>query len=270
MSLAIRKYPRTPHLETSRLQAGDDDAVSLQGGVRFSELRGKHLVVEEKLDGQNAAVSFDDDGALLLQSRGHYLRGGAREKSFEPFKRWARVHEAALRDVLGRRYVMYGEWCFAKHTIFYDALPHYFLEFDIYDRERDAHLSTTARQALLQGLPVVSVPVLASRAFSSLDDVLSLVGPSTAKTPRWRDALRAAASKAAHVDVERAVKDTDADDAMEGLYLKVEDGGVVVDRCKWVRASFLQTVVASDSHWFGRPIVENGLAAGVDLFGARS
>ncbi len=268
MTLAIRKYPRTPHLETSRLQEGDEDLC----GVRFSELRGRPLVVEEKVDGQNAAVSFDDDDALLLQSRGHYLRGGAREKSFEPFKRWARVHEAALREVLGRRYVVYGEWCFAKHTVFYDALPHYFLEFDVYDREREVHLSTTARRLLLRDLPIVSVPVLAERAFSSLDELLALVGPSTAKTPRWREALRLAAASAAHVDVERTVKDTDAFDAMEGLYVKVEEGagadGVVVDRCKWVRASFLQTVVASESHWFGRPIVENGLAVGVDIYGA--
>lgn len=265
MTIPIRKYPRTPHLESSRLQEGDEDA----GDVRFIELRGKRLVVEEKIDGQNAAVSFDDDDALLLQSRGHYLRGGAREKSFEPFKRWAAVHEGSLREVLGRRYVVYGEWCFAKHTVFYDALPHYFLEFDVYDRERDVHLSTEARRTLLRDLPICSVPVLADSSFSSLEELLQLAGPSTAKTKNWREALRVAAGRAAHVDVERAVKDTDAHDDMEGLYIKVEEEDVVVDRCKWVRASFLQTVVASDSHWFGRPIVENGLAAGVDIFAVR-
>jgi hypothetical protein len=87
-----------------------------------------------------------------------------------------------------------------------------------------------------------------------------------AKSASWRENLIAAATRAPHVDVERTVRDTDAHDDMEGLYVKVEEGGVVVDRCKWVRASFLQTVVASDSHWFGRPLVENGLAAGVEIF----
>jgi len=37
----IRKYPRTQHIEGSRLQAGDEDLAS----VPFRELRGRHLVV---------------------------------------------------------------------------------------------------------------------------------------------------------------------------------------------------------------------------------
>lgn len=67
------KYPRTRHIEGSRLQPGDEDL----DAVAFSELRERPLVVEEKVDGANAAVSFGEDGRLLLQSRGHYLRGGA-------------------------------------------------------------------------------------------------------------------------------------------------------------------------------------------------
>ncbi|MDP2341585.1 MAG: RNA ligase family protein [Deltaproteobacteria bacterium] len=268
--IPIRKYPRTHHLEGSRLQEGDEDLAA----VRFAEIAGRPLVVEEKIDGQNAALSFDDDGGLLLQSRGHYLRGGAREKSFEPFKRWAATHAGALREVLRSRFVVYGEWCFAKHTVFYDALPHWFLEFDVYDRERDVFLSTPARRALLAGLPVASVPVLASAAFSSLETLLQHVGVSTAKTPTWRERLRESAARTrfqggAHVDVERTVHETDPHDEMEGLYLKLEEGDVVVDRLKWVRASFLQAVVASDSHWFGRPIVENRLADGVDVYARR-
>ncbi len=36
------------------------------------------MVPKEKADGANAAVSFDENGTLLLQSRGHYLNGGPR------------------------------------------------------------------------------------------------------------------------------------------------------------------------------------------------
>ena len=132
--IPIRKYPRTRHIEGSRLSAGDEDL----SAVPFRELAGKHLVVEEKLDGANAALSFDDDGALLLQSRGHYLSGGPREKHFAVLKTWANAHQRAFAERLGSRYVMYGEWLYAKHTCFYDQLPHYFMEFDVLDRERDA------------------------------------------------------------------------------------------------------------------------------------
>jgi hypothetical protein len=81
----LRKYPRTPHLVGSRLQPGDADLAA----VPFTELAGRYLVVEEKLDGANAAISFGADGELLLQSRGHYLTGGPRERQFGPFKAWA-------------------------------------------------------------------------------------------------------------------------------------------------------------------------------------
>ena len=54
----IFKYPRTPHIEGSRLQPGDEDLSQ----IPFDAIRGRHLVVEEKCDGANSAVSFDADG----------------------------------------------------------------------------------------------------------------------------------------------------------------------------------------------------------------
>lgn len=53
---------------------------------------------------------------------------------------------------------------------------------------------------------------------------------------------------------------------MEGLYLKHEEHGQVLGRFKYVRPSFLQTVAESGEHWMDRPIEQNGLRAGVDLF----
>ena len=44
---------------------------------------------------------------------------------------------------------MYGEWLYAKHSIYYDKLPHYFLEFDIFDREQKIFLDTETRHNLL-------------------------------------------------------------------------------------------------------------------------
>ncbi len=121
----IFKYPRTAHIEGSGLQAGDDDLDVLS----FRALEGRHLVVEEKMDGANSAVSFTPQGELRLQSRGHYLTGGPRERQFDLLKAWARRYAGELRGVLGARYVLYGEWLYAKHTIYYSDLPHYFMEF---------------------------------------------------------------------------------------------------------------------------------------------
>ena len=253
--IPIRKYPRTHHLEGSRLGPGDEDLSS----VPFTEVRDLPLVIEEKIDGANAALSFDEDGSLLLQSRGHYLTGGAREKHFDRLKPWAHTHADAFRERLGARYVMYGEWAYAKHTVFYDALPAYFLEFDVLDRARDVFLSTEARRSLLDGLPVTSVPVLASDRFRSLAAITDLVRKSLYKTDAWRERL-AASARERDLDVDRVFAETDASDESEGLYIKHEADGIVVARYKWVRKSFLTSVVDSGSHWLARPIIPNLLA----------
>lgn len=257
----IAKYPRTQHIEGSRLQMGDGDLAQ----VALSELAGQHLVIEEKLDGANAAVSFDADGELFLQSRGHYLLGGPRERHFDLFKAWARCHAKALFERLGDRYVMYGEWLYARHTIFYDALPHYFAEFDLLDTREGCFLSTPERRRVLAGAPVFSVPVLAQGTLDEVGDLQSLVGVSLYKTARWPIHLRVQATEAG-VDPERTWSEGDPSDEAEGLYIKAERDGRVEGRFKFVRASFLMAVHDSETHWLSRPIVPNQLADGVDIF----
>jgi hypothetical protein len=260
--MPLLKYPRTCHLEGSRLQPGDEDLDC----VPFAEIAGRFLVIEEKLDGANAGLSFDENGKLWLQSRGHYLTGGVREKHFNPFKQWANAYAGRLREVLGPRFVLYGEWLYAKHTIFYNQLPHYFHEFDVYDRTTNTFLATEQRRQLLTGLPLVSVPVLEEGAFRKLDDLISLVGPARFKGPAWRERLTTVCCERG-LDPARVWKETDSSDLMEGLYVKTEEGGRVVGRYKWIRASFLTAVVDSGTHWLKRPIVPNLLREGVDLFG---
>ena len=255
----IIKYPRTPHLEGSRLQPGDEDLSQ----IPFRQIAGRNLVVEEKCDGANSAVSFSPSGQLLLQSRGHYLTGGWRERHYNLMKQWASAHRDAFYQVLGSRYVMYGEWMYAKHSVFYDALPGYFLEFDILDRERGVFLDTPPRRKLTEKLPVTSVPVLAQGRFTKKDDLLSLLGPSRFITPKKTERLRQVCVQNG-LDPERQIRETDPSDWMEGLYLKVEEEGIVTERLKYVRASFAQQVDESGTHWLDRPIVPNLLAVPVE------
>ena len=257
--IQLKKYPRTPHLEGSRLQLGDEDLTQ----VPFSVIRDRYIVVEEKIDGANTAISFDEEGELKLQSRGHYLTGGYRERHYNFLKQWANLHKDAFFEVLGTRYILYGEWMYAKHTVYYDKLPHYFLEFDIFDRETGIFLSTERRHEMLRCLPVVSVPVLAAGKFKSREDLLKLLGPSRYISDEKMAHLRQTARRLG-LDEELQCRQTDASALMEGLYIKIEEDGRVVDRMKYVRASFLQTVESSQSHWLDRPIVPNGLALPVE------
>ena len=261
MTPTLRKYPRTPHLEGSRLQPGDEDLDS----APFAQLAGRHLVVEEKVDGANAALSFAPDGSLRLQSRGHYLTGGPRERHFTLFKQWASAQAQTLWEVLGDRYVVYGEWLYAKHTVFYDQLPHYFLEYDVLDTAANVFLSTERRQALLRHTPLVGVPVLYAGTPTTLEQLTTLLGPSHYVGSAWRAALAAACAEHS-VDAARVAAETDPSGMMEGLYIKMEAEGVVVARYKYVRATFLSAVLSSGGHWLDRPIVPNQLRLGADLY----
>ncbi|GHO89733.1 RNA ligase family protein [Dictyobacter formicarum] len=259
---AIYKYPRTPHIEGSGIQDGDEDLSILP----FRELLGKQLVVEEKVDGANSALSCDETGQLLLQSRGHYLTGGPREAQFQLFKTWAYSYSADFQRVLADRYILYGEWLYAKHTVFYTDLPHYFLEFDIYDKSTATFLSTERRQVFLKQLPfVVSVRVLYQGQLQKLQQLQALLTRSPYIADNHLERLRTLCEEK-QLRSEQALRETDPSNRMEGLYIKVEDDGCVQERWKYVRNSFKQAIQNSDTHWMNRPLIPNLLRQGASLF----
>lgn len=64
----IFKYPRTRHLEGSRQQQGDEDLDC----ARLCELKEKHLVLEEKVDGANCGISFGRDKKCICRAAGTF------------------------------------------------------------------------------------------------------------------------------------------------------------------------------------------------------
>lgn len=258
----IYKYPRTRHIEGSRLQKGDEDLKT----VKFEEIKDKFIVVEEKVDGANCGISFDEYGELYLQSRGHYLNGGYGERHFELLKTWANCHKARLHELLGDRYIMYGEWLYAKHTVFYDELSHYFMEFDIFDKQTKKFLSTEKRRTMLKDYKFIkSVLVLYEGKLKTLKELVAFLGKSNFKSARNEDILKEKCEKL-NLSFEIARKQTDITDLMEGLYIKVENNDEVIERLKYVRASFTNTILDSETHWINRPIIPNKLRDDVDIF----
>jgi hypothetical protein len=258
------KYPPTLHLEGSGLQRGDSHE-----RVAFSQLAGRTLAIETKLDGSNTAISFDEQGELRLQSRGDWLLGGDKSH-FDQFKTWAAAHAWQLRELLADRYVMYGEWMAAKHSVYYDLLPHLFLEFDILDRSTGEFLDTPSRHELLDGSCVVSVPVRHLGEVASMRELLAHARAGKLalyKSTQWRehleaDGIAAGYSREPHptrIDLDDLWRETDTADDDEGLYVKVEQDGIVTGRMKWVRPGFVQTITDSGSHWDSRAHVPNRL-----------
>jgi hypothetical protein len=117
---------------------------------------------------------------------------------------------------------MYGENMYAKHTFFYDALPSYFLEFDIFDKETGNFLSTSKRRKLLGETLVAQVPVLHEGPVKSVQKLGVMISRSKFISPDRRQNLLLAAEKAG-VPEEQVLRETDMSELMEGLYVKIED-----------------------------------------------
>jgi hypothetical protein len=240
MDVAI-KFPKTPRL------------VSIMSEDVHDVWKHSRVVVEEKVDGANVGIWFEGD-EIRLQSRGHVLRGGGSERQFAPFYGWAAERLDALRVTLGKRYVLYGEWCFAKHKAYYDVLPDWLLGYDVLDRESGRFLGAVLRDEFLIACNVTIVSRLWSGVFGKARAFGSFIGKSRYKSPEWRSVL---IEEAERVGVAHPMSETDDSDYMEGVYVRVEDEIGVALRMKAHREGYDK--VRSD-HWRERPIIRNHLA----------
>jgi hypothetical protein len=219
---AIHKFPSTPHL--FRLGQADvrDDKVLTPDEAR-SFLSGP-VVVEEKVDGANLGLSFDSDGTLRFQNRGNWLEGKFTGQ-WERLRGWASKCEPQLREILPVHHVLFGEWCFATHSIHYDQLPDWFLVFDVFDATVEKFWNTTRRNSLAAAAKLSVVPKVAQGVFKreEIEDMLD--GRSD-----FSDGVR------------------------EGLYFRRENEKWLLKRAKLVRPGFTQAI---SEHWSRQVITPN-------------
>lgn len=218
------KFVRTPHLLSTgtTLPRGD----KLLAPDEATALLRRPAAVEEKVDGACIGFSVASDGQVRVQSRGRYLTRGE-QGQFRPLWSWLVGREDTLRQALGTRLILFGEWCYARHALRYDTLPDWFLAFDVYARDAERFWSRERRDDLVARLGLVPVPLLATGTFDRhrLEGLLgqSRFGP----------------------------------EPMEGLYLRWDEGSWLVARAKLVRPGWVQ---ADDKHWSRRPLETNRLA----------
>ncbi|MGO9204206.1 MAG: RNA ligase family protein [Limisphaerales bacterium] len=225
MSGDFYKFPHTPHLLWLGPGAPRDDKVLKPNEV--AEFLSGELVVEEKVDGANLGISVGADGGLRAQSRGHYLTPGKSHAQWGLLWQWLAEHREMLEDGLRGGLILFGEWCYARHTVAYDSLPDWFLAFDIFESNSGHFWSVARRDQWLDGRGIVPVPEV-NRGHFQRDQIPALLGRS----------------KIGHV-------------AMEGVYLRRETGGFLRSRAKVVSLAFSQQI---QEHWSRRSVVPNRLA----------
>lgn len=223
MSVDFAKFPTTPHLLWLGTTPARADKVLVRDEAE-TFLR-PPVIVEEKVDGANLGLSFDAHGNLLAQNRGHLLQRGIKDQ-FAPLWAWLSERETRLFDALEDRFILFGEWCYARHSIHYTRLPDYFLAFDVFDKRDRKFLSSVQRDEICGELKLATVPKVATGVIS-LVEIPRLIGQSSLY-----------------------------DGPMEGIYLRQESSLWLVQRAKVVRAEFVQLI---GEHWLNQPMVANRL-----------
>ncbi|WP_374519477.1 RNA ligase family protein [Hydrogenophaga sp.] len=217
------RFPHTPHLAWLGQDSPRDDKVLSPSEAKA--LLADDVVVEEKLDGANLGFSLASDGSLRAQNRGQYLVE-PHAGQFARLPAWLAQHGESLRSVLTPDLMLFGEWCAARHSLDYAALPDWFLLFDVYDRRAERFWCTSRRNALAESGGLVTVPQVA-RGRQSVDDLKRLV----ATTPsRYRQG------------------------SLEGVVIRRESAQWCEARAKLVRADFTQAI---ETHWRKRAIEWN-------------
>ncbi|TDU81526.1 RNA ligase [Prosthecobacter fusiformis] len=236
------KYPRTPHLFGSK---GTEDDRHLGAKASAAFIANPSLIVEEKLDGTNVGIHFTTQGRMVLQCRGHEITEGMHPQ-YDLFKQWTAYKRPVLEQMLSSRYILFGEWLYARHSVAYLSLPHYFFEFDIYDKEESCFLSLARRLEMLEGTGVHTVPV---------------VHQGAAKPEVLLEMIQESAFEAVFDNPLTGRPDA----RMEGLYLRIEAEGKAIGRAKIVRPEFVEKVKQSE-HWQHQKMVPNELAEGADIW----
>ncbi|MBH1987453.1 MAG: RNA ligase family protein [Burkholderiales bacterium] len=220
------RFPHTPHLAWLAAGAPRDDKVLSPDEARA--LLAHPVVVEEKLDGANMGISFSAEGVLHVQNRGQYLNrphGG----QFARLDEWLAIREDDLRDALGERLMLFGEWCAAQHSLDYASLPDWFLAFDVYDRVERRFWSTRRRNELAELIGLRQVP----RVSSGLTTLAELTAWVQSHRSHYREG------------------------ALEGVVVRHEDADWLLQRAKLVRADFVQSI---EEHWRSRALQWNRIA----------
>ena len=145
---------------------------------------GEDIVIQEKIDGSNASIRYDEEsGTLKAFSRRLELNADNTLNGF-----WDYVQTLNLdtfKEILGSRYIIFGEWMGAKHAIKYpENVYGKFWMFDVWDTQIEQYLPYEETRSFYDKLIACGneenkfnfVPVFYIGKFESWEKTSELVG----------------------------------------------------------------------------------------------
>jgi len=142
--IAEVKCPRTYHFAFS-LGATNDDKIAKD----INGILGKEVVITEKMDGSN----------VCLEREKCFARSHSGSPTHESFDMLKAIH-AGIKFIIPDSYQIFGEWCYAQHTIFYDSLPNYLLIFGVREINQMTWLSWDDVEYWAEQIGTCTVPLL--------------------------------------------------------------------------------------------------------------
>jgi hypothetical protein len=135
------KFPKIPHLPWSPSRSTDD--ISLDSTSMLERLG--EVVVTEKMDGENTSLYHD------------FIHARSVDFSPHPSRSWIKSFHATMCFNIPTDLRICGENLYAKHSIFYDLLPSYFLTFSIFRGNTCLSWDETTEWCDLLGLETIPV-----------------------------------------------------------------------------------------------------------------
>lgn len=158
------KYNRTYHFPWSKGATNDDKIIAPEA---LSSIIKSPIVITEKMDGSN--TSLEKDGCF---ARTH--AGPPTHASFDGLK----ALHAQVKYKIPEGIQLFGEWCYARHSIEYTELPHYFMLFNvrIFTGELASHWASWDEVEMwAEEIGVPTVPVLFKGEVGSKEKLKSLI-----------------------------------------------------------------------------------------------
>jgi len=212
------KYPKTYRITTPKICL--KNKLNLSFEEQRALLRGQ-VEVTEKMDGANVGIIRHKKGWILQKRRGLADEGIHAQYSF--FWNWARLNEERIMSIpVG--WIIYGELMFARHHIYYDQLPSYFLCFNVWNGEEFIPK---------ENQPFQTVPTL----YRGNELTMEMLD-------KWA--------------FEKSVYSSE--NLREGVYVKNYKHQLLG---KLVRAEFMKELDEDEDHWMMQKLVKNKLADGV-------
>jgi len=221
------KFPKTPHMAGSAVVDEDESLSELEFNnlIKLSNIT--NIIVQEKIDGTNVSVHFQEEWQPILQKRSGLILQGERHQ-YNLFRDYIWSNLELFWEILGTKYCLFGEGVWQQHSVGYDELPNYFIVFDILEKETGNFVSYKKLVEIINGKLTI-VPLVQHWEISNSQNI------------KYQTELQKLLYS----------KSSFGKEQQEGLYIRFESLEYVMYRCKLRRKTFVAGRQDFDKNHFG-------------------